>query len=266
VALSIRGGGRILSLESAFSSGGDALVQWQGVAKSCLPVSRHATAWSGVWRDVGALWLMLAAPVKRNSLVAVLRSVANRSAFPVRTWERPSSKRAGSSGGVSTVAYPNFTVAITAILQLGFPMHYRYTGSWNLPDSFAGQRVPDDFGTLTFLMPNCMLMSAYGVATYTYTGVSTNRGYLKAANGHAPIFGVRDYTTNFMSQADHGLMAVTVTNNCTSAQQVTADFIYEGNAGGGVVGVTAGWGFLSVTYTGGPIAAQRGTAPIYKTF
>lgn len=44
---------------------------------------------------------------------------------------------------------------------------------------------------------------------------------------------------------------------------VGADFSYEANAGGSVMGVGAGYGILSGEYGGSTMARQQGAQPIY---
>ena len=66
-----------------------------------------------------------------------------------------------------------------------------------------------------------------------------------------------------MSQADHGYVYLQLTNTCGKVVNVGADLTYEANQGGSVVSVSAGWGFLSVSYGSAGLKRQEGTSPIY---
>jgi hypothetical protein len=171
-------------------------------------------------------------------------------------------------GGIPTFSLGVAATAIgTGVVPRGKPLPYVVTGSWNFPDSWAGQASPTDEATLQFDMPSCVHMSNFHSATYTYQNRSTNLAFLKSSNvnNKAPIWSVSDKESSFVSQADHGTVSLQLDNTCGKAVSVGADFTYEANQGGSLVSVSAGWGFLSLSYSSAGLRRQQGTAPLYFT-
>lgn len=165
-----------------------------------------------------------------------------------------------------TGGIPNFSVTIEAVSLAGPPDLKRVTGRWNFPDCWAGQRTPEDIASLQFLMADCFRMGAHSISTYSVSGRNTYRGTLRTANvaSKAPIWNVADYTTNFESQADHGGAGVTISDYCGGTHQVGTSFDYEANGGNSsVTGVSAGWGFLSISYGGSMMKKQLGSPSLY---
>lgn len=176
-------------------------------------------------------------------------------------------KQKEPKGDVGTAAIPTdaFNVGIYTTPLAGPPPTKRVTGRWNYRDNWAGQAAPHDFGSVGLRVPDCMQLSDYVVTTYTYNNTRTNLGYLKSSNlaNDAPIWGVNDYTSGFVSQADNGYMNVTLKNYCGATKSLAAAFEYEANQGSSVTSVSAGWGFLSISYGGSNSHLQKGTAPLY---
>jgi len=179
----------------------------------------------------------------------------------------------GSTTPIPLGGIPSFSLGVaatatgTGVVPRGKPLPYIVTGSWNFPDSWAGQASPTDEATLQFDMPSCVHMSNFRSATYTYKNGSTNLAFLKSSNvnNKAPIWSVSDKQSGFVAQADHGTVSLQLDNTCGKAVSVGADFSYEANQGGSLVSVSAGWGFLSLSYSSGGLRRQQGTSPIYFT-
>lgn len=171
---------------------------------------------------------------------------------------------------VTPMALPSntFTAWIVETPLMGPPAQARYNGRWDFKDSFAGQSSPVDVAALEFDMPSCMHMINHSVSTFSVTGVNTGLGSLRTANvaAKAPIWNIADRTSGFQNLADRGSAGVTVQKYCTGSTSVAADFSYEFNQGGSVISVTAGWGFLSVSYSGTHQHLQKGSSIIYDTF
>lgn len=137
------------------------------------------------------------------------------------------------------------------------------TGSVNWRDNFAGQSAPLDFAALRF-SSGCGTMSQHQAATYNLRGAKTNRATLRSAGvgTNAPIWNVNATTTAFENQADRTSVTVVYeTKNCGSTK-VQAAFDYEGNQGGSVVSVGAGWGGLSVGYNNVGLELTKSTGAI----
>jgi hypothetical protein len=183
---------------------------------------------------------------------------------------RSSDALATPGSTVSPMALPSntFTAWIVETPLVGPPAQARYNGRWDFKDSFAGQSSPVDVAALEFDMPSCMHMVNHGVSTYSVTGTNTRLGSLRTANvaAKAPIWNIADRTSGFQNLADHGAAGVTIQKYCTGSTDVAADFSYEFNQGGSVISVTAGWGFLSVSYSGTDQHLQKGSSIIYDTF
>lgn len=169
-------------------------------------------------------------------------------------------------GGALGSGIRDFSVTLVAWKDLNQQPTVNFRGRWNFPDNWAGQNTPHDMASIGLTgLNSCSRLHTLRGNTYTYRGEATRHVYLKSANigNSAPIFGVNDYTTGFVSQADHGYVNVAVTRACGNQITIGGDFSYEANAGGSLLNVSAGWGFLSVSYNGGPMVLQKGTSPVY---
>ena len=167
-----------------------------------------------------------------------------------------------ASGGI-----PAYSVNVTAVPLMGPPSMMRITGSWQFPDAWAGQDPPVDEASLGFTsLPTCVHQIGYAVNTYTYNMKSTNLGYLENANiaNSAPIWAIKDGESGFVAQAGRGNVALTLENFC-GRQQYGVTFQYDANQGGSVVSVSAGFGFLTVSYNSPGLTRNEGTAPLYFT-
>lgn len=160
----------------------------------------------------------------------------------------------------------DFSVTLKSYYTLYQQPTKYFRGRWNFPDSWAGQNTPADIASLGFTgLNHCTRLHHLTGNSYTYKKEATHLVYLKAANiaNSAPIFGIRDREKGFVSQADSGYVNADVARTCGGQRDIGADFTYEANAGGSVLNVSAGWGFLSVSYGGGPMVLQKGTQPLY---
>lgn len=139
-------------------------------------------------------------------------------------------------------------------------------GSWQFKSSWAGQAAPYDIAALEFSMSSCHRFTNYTAATSSQAGKSTHLGTLRdgGAGSHAPTWNVNDYENGFVSQAYKGAVSVVVTKgSCATSSQVGFQFRYEANQGGGLASVSAGWGILSVSYSGSSLHLQKSTTAGY---
>ncbi len=106
--------------------------------------------------------------------------------------------------------------------------------------------------------------------TYDYTNEQTaNAAYLYhgGLGTNAPIAAVKDATSGHKMVTDHGVTDVILTRPRGCAKHGHgAQYSYEHNQGQSGFSASAGWGFLSVSYSGGGVHFQKGTDPSYKTF
>ena len=145
----------------------------------------------------------------------------------------------------------------------------QFWGWWNFPDTQAWQGSPYDLASTTIPTNSCTRTQNHAIWTYRNNGsVQTHLGSMRS---HAPnqylIWNVADYVTNFQNQADKGLTRLEVvrTASCSGSVNVGAAFDYEGNKGGGISGISIGFGFLSVSYSVGGVHDHWGTDAIWTT-
>ncbi|QNG18850.1 hypothetical protein G4H71_21265 [Rhodococcus triatomae] len=148
-----------------------------------------------------------------------------------------------------------------------------YMGTWDFRDDYVNGSAPDDFASIMFdWSSSCLILTSTTYNSYYYDGERTTDStmYLKDGGiGGSPIVGLRDATSGFKLNVDHGHMSASVLRKpgC-SAQQFGAQFAYEHNQdGGSALSVSASFlGGLSVGYSGGPDAMQKSTTPGYLQF
>lgn len=174
--------------------------------------------------------------------------------------------------GAVTLAVPvdAFTVTVAFIPVYGPPPTYRARGTSNFRDNVVNGSAPDDFATVAMRAPACYEILGTTAISYNYRNQITY-GVTYLQNGglanNAPVVGVRDRVSGFVMNADKVVMDVTIRayGGSCGAARIGAQFIYEHNQdGGSVLGVSAGWGFLSVSYGGSPSVLERSTNPIYR--
>lgn len=163
-------------------------------------------------------------------------------------------------GEIGIMAWPlnAFTVALGAATSGDRDNTVSLAGGWNFRDDFLGQGAPVDIAAIA-ANKDCIEWGSYSGWTYRYDGVSTNRDTLRSGGvgDSGPRWNIHDYISNHMSYADHGTVyAVANRSQCTN-KRMQAEFVYEGNDGGSVVGVSFGWGFLDVSYSNPGTTMQK---------
>ncbi len=156
-----------------------------------------------------------------------------------------------------------FNVRETITQGSSNPRRLVVTGFWDFRDDYIGGEPPDDFAAVTADAP-CWSVTNVTDRAHNYSGQDyTHDLYLKdgGVNG-SPIIGVRDLTSGFQLGTAHGQMAVTyeLRGGCSDTH-LRAEFVYEHNQGGNVTGVSASFGVLSVSYSGGGDKIQKSTLP-----
>lgn len=173
-----------------------------------------------------------------------------------------------ASGQVGILSgIPAFTVVVTSVALSGGGR--AIWGTWDFPDSWAGQGAPADIAATSVSMNTCVQMS--NIAVWTYSTVSppgsTNLGTLRSVQpALGVVWNINDYVSGFQDMADRGTTRVEVRrgSGCPTTVQVGAAFDYEANRGGSILGVSLSFGFFSVTYTGYDLQPLHlGTNPIY---
>lgn len=168
---------------------------------------------------------------------------------------RPGSRtaRANFPSDVFTVSIVRGSVGNVAIV----------TGSFNWRDNFAGQAAPLDFAALRF-SSGCGTISGLTASTRNVSGQVTNRATLRSAGvgTNAPIWNVDATTVGFVNQADRGSFTARYDLSTCGGTRVQAAFDYEGNQGGSVVSVSAGFAGLNVSYNNVGLELTKSTPPI----
>lgn len=144
----------------------------------------------------------------------------------------------------------------------------QFWGTWDFPDTWAGQGAPVDIAAQTFSTDPCTRMQNGAIWTYKVTGGQT---YLGSTRSTAPnanwVWNVADYVTGFENQADRGTTRVEIVRSLACGPgliNVGAAFDYEGNQGSGsILGISIQFGFFSVTYSGSMLSGHWGTDPLY---
>ena len=142
-------------------------------------------------------------------------------------------------------------------------------GIWDFRDGFVGGVRPEDLSSVQLSL-GCTRIKQTITRTYDYTNEQTaNAAYLYhgGLGTNAPISAVKDATTGHKMVTDHGVTDVILTRprGC-SKHGHGAQYTYEHNQGQSGFSASAGWGFLSVSYSGSGVHFQKGTDPSYKTF
>lgn len=134
------------------------------------------------------------------------------------------------------------------------------TGSVDWRDNFAGQSAPFDIASLRF-SSGCGTLSNLTSSTRDLRGNTTSRSSLREAGvgTNAPIWNVDSVTSGFENQADRGSFQARYDITNCGGTTVQAAFDYEGNQGGSLVSVSAGWGGLSVGYNAAGLVLKKST-------
>lgn len=138
-------------------------------------------------------------------------------------------------------------------------------GHTNFRSDWAGQAAPHDVGTLQFQTPACVTLNNHSITTSAGNGAITNLGYLYDAKvtAKSPVFKVNDYMNGFVMQAKNVTASVVLKKSgCSGAQLISAAWKYEANQGGSIGTISAGWGFLSISYGGSTLKLQKSSSVI----
>jgi hypothetical protein len=144
----------------------------------------------------------------------------------------------------------------------------QFWGTWDFPDTWAGQGSPVDIAGQTFSAPSCARMQNGAIWTYAVRSGSTGLGSTRQTAPNASwLWNVRDSVTAFENQADRGTTRVEIVRSAAcsaSLKNIGAAFDYEANTGGGsITSVSVSFGFFSVSYSNPGLTGHWGTAPIY---
>lgn len=144
----------------------------------------------------------------------------------------------------------------------------RFWGSWDYPNgAWAGQGSPVDIAGLEESTDSCTRTQNGFVDTYSATGSETSLGSTRTVYPNQGwLWNIRDYTTNFTPQADHGTVMFDIvrTSLCGSRTlNVGVAFDYEGNLGCGITGVSMGFWVFAVSYSCNPVEGHWGTDPTW---
>lgn len=155
-----------------------------------------------------------------------------------------------------------FTVAISSSAHPASTV-VGVSGTVNWRDNFAGQAAPYDVASLSF-SSQCGTLSGYNAQTYRVSGASTNLAHLRdgGAGTGAPTWNINAYTSGFENLADKTIVSVSYDKAGCGTSNVQAGFIHEGNQGGSIVSVSAGFMGLSVGYSSPGLSLQKGTQAI----
>ncbi|GAA3733520.1 hypothetical protein [Salinactinospora qingdaonensis] len=160
--------------------------------------------------------------------------------------------------GMATQSWPSdaFVVSVASSQHPSSPSA-SVSGYWNYRDDFVGQGSPYDIAALRF-SDSCGQYSSYNAQTYNYQGTTTNRATLRSAGvgTSGPAWNIEDGVSGFVNYTDNGYVSVRYDlSECGGTVQ--AAFDYEGNNGGSVLSVSAGWGGLSVSYSNPGLTLQK---------
>ncbi|SMD23092.1 hypothetical protein SAMN05660733_07101 [Lentzea albidocapillata] len=162
-----------------------------------------------------------------------------------------------------------FNVSVQFIPVVGPPRRIKARGNWDFRDNYVNGSNPDDMSSVSVKLQGCMRILGTTTLTYDYRGNQTaNAAYLKDSglSTGAPISGIRDRVSGFVTNFDHGFTEVLVQNDCAAAQ-IGAAYAFEHNQDSNAgLSASAGWGFLSIAYTNITPALQKGSGPIYANF
>jgi hypothetical protein len=181
-----------------------------------------------------------------------------------REWSKARVARKIASGDYPTDA---FDVALSRFPTDGDGIGFM--GSWNWRDDFVGQGEPFDIANLQFDIPECATTTSYAAAAGKWDGTSTEAPTLRDANivGHSPLWNVDARVSDFENSADSGYVMATVDLwDCAGDVRVGGAFAYEGNIGGQLTNISAGYGLLNISYAGNDRKLQKSSAPMYAKY
>lgn len=137
-------------------------------------------------------------------------------------------------------------------------------------DNYGNGSAPDDVATIGVQLNECLQIGQTTVIARDHGGhpAGPNTRYVRDAgiNGSA-VVGIRDQVSGFVQNANNGIVTTTVEKKPGCGPTPTrGQFIYDHNQdGGSVLNVSAGFGFLSVSYNGSTAALQKSAGPVGVT-
>jgi hypothetical protein len=146
----------------------------------------------------------------------------------------------------------------TALLRTG---EYLVQGNWNWDDSFIGMQAPADLASLEY-SSHCWKGTRAYWNMHDYVGNNhTGQGFWYSANPSTftHVLGITDKTSSFVAWNDNGNERYFMQSTGCFTHDIAAAFQYEHNQGGSLLGVSVGFGFLSVSYSTGDDHMQKST-------
>lgn len=176
-----------------------------------------------------------------------------------------SATKAGAGDVMPMSGIPAYQIYVTTVPLSGGGA--QIWGTWDFPDTWAGQGAPFDIAATSVSMNTCVQMSNLAIWTYKVGGGSTNLGSQRAVFPATGVeWNVQDYVSGFASMADRGTTRVEVHrgSGCPPTVQVGAAFNYDANQGNGsIVSIGFNFGFLSVSFSAPVLDSPEGAGPIY---
>lgn len=147
-----------------------------------------------------------------------------------------------------------FTASVAVVTTGPTDSTVSIAGAWNWKDDFVGQGSPVDIAAI-LISKSCGTWGSYAASTKKWNGTATSgRTSLRSGGvGSAgPIWNIIDGVSNFENYVDNGVVSAVYNRSACSASEkktIQGEFVYEGNAGGSLISVSAGWGGFGVSYS-----------------
>ncbi len=229
--------------------------------RSWRSISSHPTDFVGIDRLV---FEYTGKHIAVAAVGVVGQLTANEAAGVVAAQER-SSNKAGAGSVMPMSGIPAYQIYVTTVPLSGGGA--QIWGTWDFPDSWAGQGAPFDIAATSVSMNSCVQMSNLAIWTYSVGGASTNLGSQRAVYPATGVeWNVQDYVSGFADMADRGTTRVELHrgSGCPPTVQVGAAFNYDANQGNGsIVSIGFNFGFLSVSFSAPVLDRPEGAGPIY---
>lgn len=176
--------------------------------------------------------------------------------------------KAESDGTVQPFAIPLDAFDVVGGFVQIDDLTYASRGQWNFRDDYIGAEAPDNVASVHLDGQGCASLGNITHNSYRYTGEATNQTYLMDAglSTGVALVGVRDTTSSFGQNADHGYVEAKINGYCGPVDFWRTQFIYEHNQGGSVNSVSASFGVLSIAYSGSPMVMQKSSPVSYLYF
>lgn len=142
------------------------------------------------------------------------------------------------------------------------------SGQTNWRDNFAGQSAPYDVASIQF-SNTCGSLTNHTVSTWNVYGTKTSGSSLRdsGVGSKAPIWNIDARSVGFVNTADKSKVTVTYNRSGCGGSTIQAGYTYEGNQGGTLGSVSAGWGGLNVSYSASPgLTLQKSTGALTLKF